>query len=274
MGNKITTDQKEIDMTATENNTLESNSPDFITPSSSPFKNENSAFKPYSKKEKKDIQNFIDIIDEEFDNCQKDLVEELEKNNINPNCINTEQKREFKEKITNDIIYFLHVNSIIMHYNFKDTDIAYLLSCEMCPSIKEESEIRKKQIFSWIEEAIKRVEDGKSIPEKIKKRDLFEEICLKWNINVINTNSDISHLNSQQKKILNFIMREANMELFEVQDKLKYFKYQNEGLAAYANMQFIGMFDSIEEILEYCKGETIFEILVKNFDTNEIQFIK
>ena len=69
-------------------------------------------------------------------------------------------------------------------------------------------------------------------------------------------------------------MREANMELFEIQDKLKYFKYQNEGLAAYANMQFIGMFDSIEEILEYCKGETIFEILVKNFDTNEIQFIK
>ena len=41
------------------------------------------------------------------------------------------------------------------------------------------------------------------------ERDLFEEICLKWNINVINTNSDISHLNSQQKKILNFF------EIFE-----------------------------------------------------------
>jgi hypothetical protein len=274
MGNKLSYTSQNQNMQSQESQVSPSTSPDFITPSSSPFKGEKSAFKPYKKKETRDIESFIQIIDEEFDNCQKDLVEELEKNNIDPDCISTEQKIEFKQKITNDIIYYLHANTIIMHYNINDVNIAYTLVSDNCPSLKKEPDSIQIQVLYWLKDAIKRVEEGKSIPHKIKKKDLFEEICNKWNIIEIIEANSIIHLNTGQKKVLHYMMREANNELFEHHTNLDYFKYENHGYAAYSNMQFIGIFDSIDEILEYCNGDTIFEILVKNFDTDTIDFIK
>ena len=249
--------------------------PTFNTPSSSPYDEKKSAFKPYKNSQSDNsLNNFINIINEELNNCEKKLNIELEKNNIDPTVITQEQKNELKEKITIDYVYYLIANNNIMYWNFDDVNIAYMFTCENSPDIKNLSENNQNKIFYWLQDAINRVKEGKSIPLNNNRCKLFSDLCVKWKIKNIDYYESINHLNPEQKKILSYMMAKANIELFEHHDKLGNFKFEKNGYVAYANIEFIGIYDSIEEILENNKGITIFEIFIKNFANEEIDFIK
>jgi hypothetical protein len=197
---------------------------------------------------------------DEYDGEYKDNLDKL----------SSSEKNELNKNIKLQLMYRTMANMIIKTYTITDYRTAYLLISNIfCPMIKDENSNVRYDFIKFIKKELDNFEPDANIKRK-NIRDIYLETIAHFNLPQDKQfeKDDIKDMDASQKTLLNNLHHDMNEELFEFHVKIDRFKLQKTGLVLYIEYETRGIFDSIDEVREYCLGESIFPVFCYDLENN------